>query len=1784
MTRNRFLLSGCLLGSGLVFAACADEQPPTPDALDEALVVAQGPAFFTLAEFEASYDAETGEFTLDVLDPQDLAGDEFRTERQGYGFCNDFAINIDGGAITMQTFLDSLGYTPAECIDPIELDAWDDLFYTAGGAFCATIRVINDSDGTMENVIAEITEITTGYEGYTYQEDAVPPCCGTGAALGGYEGQNVPTDLTGGAFLHATSLAPGEHGDRQWTLQNAGGSFTLSGHIAAQVSEGSSPNGADDDCDGIIDNATNSFLEGAACRENADCSSADCADIVPETGFGVCAGDPCPAGTFGPACDPCPSCVNGTCNSGFGGDGTCACDGNWAGDLCDDCAPGFYGADCSSACGTCGDFGVCSDGVLGDGSCDCLPGGHGATCEFSCTDGVQNGDEEDIDCGGATCADCGPTFDTDCNLNGIPGGAIGSIPTVHLPGDPCVEVSPGICLARGTNNPWYNEAIGETTGSSRTTPTGLYFAEADCATAEADPTLFFAGFRDQYAGTFRSWTPRTFCLADLTNESFHEVSLDQWGSSRMGGEGFTLSVQGPVCLCDPGFHGFECEFSCTDGLLNGDEEAIDCGGACDACPTPEEDPGVLCNFRGDGTITEASVVHVDGDACYSVSDGVCLNRTSSGGPIFNEAAGQTGGGWNPSHLTGTQWDTNTCDVAIPSAVNWGGGMSNSSTRISEHCMLDESTGNLHDINITAWENWRTGGWSFDHTFVECACDPGFHGGTCQFSCSDGVQNGTEDAIDCGGPCDACTDGWECNFLGELVPGTITVELEGDKAFCDQVDDGVCLNRGGGGPVWNQAVHASTDQSSSGDYDSLSQSAWLQGNCADVDPTDDSVHPFIPWMGNNSGWMLGEWCVYDTTTATEHDLNVTAWGRSRTGTFHYERQGEVCSCFDANNHGPRCEFACDDGVLNGDELDVDCGGPCGACPVGWDCNFNGISGDTTTVFSFDADVDSCDEISAGVCLARGNGTGGGLYNVYAEGSWNGWGPEDTMWGYGDCSTSPAIQYNWREVAYLDGGSGGRDTSGDSFCMLDQTTGLYHTITFTSWASGRVGDFAYERHQACDCDAGFHPGGDCSDTCTDGTKNGDEEDVDCGGSLCDPCDATLYCNGNGATGERVAFQYDGSLLGCDPISDGVCLGRLEGGGLVNFASDTSWDRGSTPSDTRWAHGFCHEVTPGSSFHTAVQNAGIYRRREMPGETFCMLDTTTGLSHNITFDYWFNRRAARFGYTRHEACICDAGFHGNDCSNTCTDGIQNGSEDHIDCGGPCDPCADGWECDFLGLPVIGVESVDLDGSGAECDQMTNTVCFDRTNSGGPFFNEAQSTGGSRNESGLVGTLWASGLCDVVDPTDAHPFLPWMGNSSGWMLGDWCVLDEATGLEYDFEITAWGSGRSGTMSYTREGLTCDCYDADAHGSSCEFSCSDGIMNGAEEATDCGDVCGTVCGEGWECNFRGAVGDLVSFTWDGVTCDPVSDGVCIARGTENGPYNTVTDAAWDWGDEGPEGTRWMGGACGAGTPGQTWRQGVSYNARSLAGTQSCMLDTTTGIEHTIDWTGWDCCRGGGGFSYDRQAGCLCDDPVDVHGSACEFSCSDGVQNGNELHIDCGGPCDPCGDDIVCNFNGTFDGTYVLYQQVGGSGECDEVSPDLCITRGTSAGLYNSVFDGSYDWGDEGPQGTGWDDTIACGGFLPPSLTWRDAGRNDSRRMYEIADPNLEFCMVDDSTGDEWTVRFLEWGQGRGDFTYERFSGSGCICDPGFSGDDCSASCSDGFFNGDEEGTDCGTVCGVACP
>ena len=190
-----------------------------------------------------------------------------------------------------------------------------------------------------------------------------------------------------------------------------------------------------------------------------------------------------------------------------------------------------------------------------------------------------------------------------------------------------------------------------------------------------------------------------------------------------------------------------------------------------------------------------------------------------------------------------------------------------------------------------------------------------------------------------------------------------------------------------------------------------------------------------------------------------------------------------------------------------------------------------------------------------------------------------------------------------------------------------------------------------------------------TCTDGLQNGDETGVDCGGS-CAPCSS-------GCSDSEVTFTL---------ITD-------------NYGSETTWS-----------------VT---SSNGTVASGGPYANNTTITETFCLPDGCYDFTINDSYGDGICCAYGNGSYSLSGSGVSESGgsFTSTETKNfcvggspapTCNDGIQNGTETGIDCGGSCDPCVTPPTCND------GIQNGDetgVDCGGSNCDPCGGGGCTDIT-----------------------------------------------------------------------------------------------------------------------------------------------------------------------------------------------------------------------------------------------------------------------------------------------------------------------------------------------------------------------------------------------------------------------------------------------------------------------------------------
>lgn len=240
------------------------------------------------------------------------------------------------------------------------------------------------------------------------------------------------------------------------------------------------------------------------------------------------------------------------------------------------------------------------------------------------------------------------------------------------------------------------------------------------------------------------------------------------------------------------------------------------------------------------------------------------------------------------------------------------------------------------------------------------------------SCSDGIQNGSETGVDCGGECDSCSGG-----AGVAIPAQIEAEdfdaffdtTSGNSGNCGSgpVDQQTTSDVGGGCNVgWTVAgewLEYNIDVVVDGNFDAVLRVASAGGG-KNAELSIDG-EPVGTVTAEGAGWQ--SW-----TSETINNISINAGLHVVRVTF---LNGDMnLNWLSFSNAGENCS----DGVINQGESDVDCGGAnCGPCDAGASCMFDGdcTSGDcgtgicqpgAETCYDYAMNQDETDEDCGGVC--------------------------------------------------------------------------------------------------------------------------------------------------------------------------------------------------------------------------------------------------------------------------------------------------------------------------------------------------------------------------------------------------------------------------------------------------------------------------------------------------------------------------------------------------------------------------------------------------------------------------------------------------------------------------------------------------------------------------------------------------------------------------------------------------------------------------------------------------
>lgn len=192
-----------------------------------------------------------------------------------------------------------------------------------------------------------------------------------------------------------------------------------------------------------------------------------------------------------------------------------------------------------------------------------------------------------------------------------------------------------------------------------------------------------------------------------------------------------------------------------------------------------------------------------------------------------------------------------------------------------------------------------------------------------------------------------------------------------------------------------------------------------------------------------------------------------------------------------------------------------------------------------------------------------------------------------------------------------------------------------------------------------------------TCSDGLQNGDETGTDCGGNLCSPCAVDLLASNCGTmtiTGNTI------SLTGITITNQGTGSSNASNLGYY-LSSDTN----ITASDYLIGTDFVTSLVPGQNSNESIVVNVSNISPPIPAGTYYVglfVDHTNlvGESNEANNnDCFFTTFTVTYDCKNPSAHNYNpAATYDNNSCETCTDGLQNGDETDIDCGGNlCSAC---------------------------------------------------------------------------------------------------------------------------------------------------------------------------------------------------------------------------------------------------------------------------------------------------------------------------------------------------------------------------------------------------------------------------------------------------------------------------------------------------------------------------------
>ncbi len=474
----------------------------------------------------------------------------------------------------------------------------------------------------------------------------------------------------------------------------------------------------------------------------------------------------------------------------------------------------------------------------------------------TCNDGIQNGDETGIDCGG-TCEPCEIVVD---------GGTVSTsddkTEITTITGDGIADLIVFKKVSQSTAN--YIYLITDDTGKILTTETTSHDFEG------ATPGICRV-YGISYKGSL-DVTGKSITDTGLATEDF-EVSTNSITVTRV--------EKDP----DP---------TCNDGIQNGDETGIDCGGTCEPCEIVVD--GGTVSTSDDKT----EITTITGDG---IADLIVFKKVSQSTANYIYLITDDTGKILTTETTSHDFEGATPGICRVYGISYKGS-------------LDVTGKSITDTGLST-EDFEVSTNSITVTRVEKDPDP---------TCTDGIQNGDETGVDCGGAsCEPCTTLVYCTvtssnandeYISKVVLGSgSNTSVNSANGYGDYTETVfTSLSKGSNNtiiitPTWRSTVYNEgysvwIDYNQDGDFEDIGEQVFSKAASKDASISGDFI---IPDSATNGDTRMRVVMEYNKIPAA---CGTVKFGEIEDYTVHITADSLP---------------TCDDGIQNGDETGVDCGG-------------------------------------------------------------------------------------------------------------------------------------------------------------------------------------------------------------------------------------------------------------------------------------------------------------------------------------------------------------------------------------------------------------------------------------------------------------------------------------------------------------------------------------------------------------------------------------------------------------------------------------------------------------------------------------------------------------------------------------------------------------------------------------------------------------------------------------------------------------------------------------------